>query len=96
MALVELDLARPGFADEVPFRIVACIWRIAERHLTAVEAAIGQPVGGLAPYGFPGWEAECDALEWICADNALAFSGHSGRSAEEQRRRSHRCWRGMR
>ncbi|WP_460101157.1 endonuclease NucS domain-containing protein [Qipengyuania sp. 483] len=70
VALLQLDLERPGIGDEVPFRIVACIWRIAERHLAAVEAAIGQPVGSMPPYGFPGWEAECDTLEWICGRNA--------------------------
>ncbi|RZT58246.1 uncharacterized protein DUF91 [Sphingomonas sp. BK036] len=70
IALIELDLANDVFAEEAPFRIVACVWRIAERHLEAIENVIGQPVGSRPPYGFLGWEAECDALEWICADGA--------------------------
>lgn len=82
IALLELDLARSGFADEAPYRIVACIWRIPERYLAIVEAAIGRPVGGLAPYGFSGWEAECDALEWVCGDQA---PGILATLAEERR-----------
>lgn len=65
IAVVLLDPISPQQAPI--WRSVACIWRLRPEDEDAVTLITGEPVGHLEPYGYPGWEAECDLLFWIAS-----------------------------
>lgn len=68
LAMVVLD-ALPCI-DNTPFRSIACLWRIRAEDEPQLERCTGHPVGWLWPYAYPGWEAECDALSWLCSEES--------------------------
>ena len=80
VAVVLLDPASPQQAPI--WRSVACMWRLRPEDEDAVTTITGEPVGHLEPYGYPGWEAECDLLFWIADEvrPGVFFS-----SADEER-----------
>lgn len=82
LALMLLDRKDERASDIVPYRSVACIWRVSEADQEKLEQVTGNRVGWLEPYAFPGWEAECDTQFWLASENApgVHFS-----TAEEER-----------
>lgn len=70
-----VKLAVVGFdafqdANDSPFRSIACLWRLKLEDHTELERRTGHAVGWLFPYAYPDWEAECDALFWLCTQDA--------------------------
>lgn len=74
-----------GGAD---FRAVMCLWRIQPRDYELLESKMGEPIGHLFPYAYPGWEAECDCLSWLADDTAqdctIFYSAESERGTPEK------------
>ncbi|SFI55038.1 endonuclease NucS domain-containing protein [Caulobacter sp. UNC279MFTsu5.1] len=66
LAILKLDAMSP---ETAPYQAIACLWRLRlgdEEQLTKIT---GEPIGHLAPYAFPGWEAETDALMWLADES---------------------------
>lgn len=67
---------------------IMCLWRIQPKDFDLLERAIGEPVGALAPYAYPGWEAECDCLSWLAdetsMDCTIFYSAESERGTPEK------------
>jgi hypothetical protein len=82
IAIVLLEIKPGRGADRDPFMAIVAIWRILDRDLPRLEKVLGEQMGALEPYAFSGWEAECDAQEWVCSDEA---PGVLARTASERR-----------
>jgi len=69
-------------------KAVMCLWRIRPEDYELLSAAIGNPIGHLFPYGYPGWEAECDCLFWLADETSegctVFFSAESQRGTPEK------------
>ncbi|MDG9967785.1 endonuclease NucS [Achromobacter mucicolens] len=68
---------------ESGLRAIVCQWRIQPRDYDVLESAMGEPIGHLFPYAYPGWEAECDCLSWLADETAMGCTVFH--SAESER-----------
>lgn len=82
--LFEASPARGGDS----FRAVMCLWRIQPRDYEVLENKMGESIGHLFPYAYPGWEAECDCLSWLADETAqdctIFYSAESERGTPEK------------
>ncbi|RLK45206.1 endonuclease NucS domain-containing protein [Cupriavidus plantarum] len=75
-------------SGEADIRAIMCLWRIQPRDYEVLESAMGESIGHLFPYAYPGWEAECDCLSWLAdrtaVDCTVFYSAESERGTPEK------------
>ncbi|WP_230827293.1 endonuclease NucS domain-containing protein [Rhizobium sp. C4] len=88
IALLLLDPSDNAAPRYTTYRTIVFTWRIAPAHDDEIERVIGNSIGWLFPYGFPGWEAEADVSDWIAegdgAPHIMRIDAESRRGTPEK------------